>query len=493
MHPRHAQRIARRIMERLQQGTAPWLAPWASGRVPPYNPITGLAYRSINSLWLDAQDYRDPRWLTAAQARALGASIRPGEQGTKLIYWKHRDTQVVPGNNGQMRRIDSVLANPRAYLFTVFNAEQLAGLPPLAITTPTLEQRLARAETILTHSGAKLIHIPGSHAHYSPDQDQIVLPPREGCADASTYYASALHALTHWTGHPTRLNRALQHPAGSERHAREALRTDIAAWMLSQRLGISAPEAASLLKRNSKANAWIKLIEKDPRELFRAASKADTIADTITGFERGRTREHTREQVQAHAPHHQRSTDTHLTEQISIAKRQAQQHAEDLLTLAHVREQQAHHNAASNANAPSLARERRTAAEVVTLASDRLTEIRAEARDALTFDRHRPRPVVIAVAATTQTNEHLRERVKRERQDVHHDVPGADRKATHERTWWELTGPERQRIIEAVKAGQSVTLPRDAPSELRSTLPEPAPLPRPSRSRDYEREQDTDF
>jgi len=144
-----------------------------------------------------------------------------------------------------------------------------------------------------------------------------------------------------------------------------------------------------------------------------------------------------------------------------------------------------------SADDTAIARERQTSAEVVTLASDRLTEIRVEARDALTANYHTPRPVAVTAATTTATNEQLRERVKRERQEVHHDAPDAHLsggRAAHERTWWELSQPERQRIIDAVKAGRAVTLPRDAPSELRAT-PLFESFPRPSRSR----ERDADF
>jgi len=492
MSPRHARRITRRMIEQLQQGRAPWLAPWSSPTPPPYNPISGHPYRGINSLWLDAQHQRDPRWLTAAQARALGAHIKPGAQGTEILYWKRYDTQVLSDANGRPRTVQTALEKPRAHMLTVFNAAEIDGLPPPAIPPPAPDLH-ARIEAIFTHSGTEIVHIPGSKPHYRPGPDQIVLPPRAEVASADHYYANALYALLQWTGHPSRLNRELQHPIGSEHHAREALRTDIAAWMLSQRLGIAAEQDTP--GHTANVRAWVRLLDKDPRELFRAAADAEKMAEVVTGFGRARQHEHSQDQSQSSELPGRDLTDRYLQEQMRLAKRQAQQHAEDLLTLARVREQQAHHEMTGSADDTAIAHERQTSAEVVTLASDRLTEIRAEARDALTAGHDTPRPVAVTAATTTATNEHLRERVKRERQEVHHDAPDAHLsggRAAHERTWWELSQPERQRIIDAVKAGRSVTLPRDTPSELRTPVvgPDiPFPLFRASRSR----ERDADF
>jgi len=486
MLPRHVRRLTRRMIEQLRQGRAPWLAPWSSPTPPPHNPISGQPYRGINSLWLDAHQQHDSRWLTAAQARALGAHIKPGAHGTEILYWKRYDTQVLPDANGRLRTVQTALEKPRAHLLTVFNADEIDGLPPPAITPPAPDLH-ARIEAIFAHSGTQIVHIPGSKPHYRPGSDQIVLPPRAEVASADHYYANALHALLQWTGHPSRLNRELQHPIGSERHAREALRTDIATWMLSRRLGIAAEKDTP--EHIANVRAWVKLLDKDPRELFRAAADAEKMAGVVTGLGRDQQREHSQDQSISSELPGRDLTDRYLQEQMRMAKRQAQQHAEDLLTLARVREQQAHNEMTSSIDDPAIARERQTSAEVVTLASDRLTEIRAEARDALTASHNTPRPVAITAATTTATNEQLRERVKRERQEVHHDAPDAhlsSGRAAHERTWWELSQPERQRIIDAVKAGRAVTLPRDAPSELRIPVVEPDipfPLFRPSRSR----------
>jgi len=373
------------------------------------------------------------------------------------------------------------------------SAPWLAPWTSSAPPTPAPD-RHQRIEAILANSGAKIIHVPGSRPHYHLGTDQIVLPPREQFPSADAYYTAALHALIEWSGHPARLARDLQHPIGSTPHTRETLRRDLAALMLSQRLGLTTTEDNIPHARGAKTRAWLRLLDKDPQELVRAITDAEKAANVVIQFEHAPppTRPQDWWQQARDLPGH-RSHDQPLREQMRSAKRQALQHAEDLLTLARVREQQVQSGTSAHMDDAATARERHTAAEVVTLASERLLEVRTEARDALISEPRSPRPVAVAVATTTQSNEHLRERVKRERQEVHHAASAGD-KADHERSWWELSEPERQRIIEALREGRSVTLPRDAPSELRMPVIEPNPFPllRPA-SRVHVRVRDADF
>jgi antirestriction protein ArdC len=53
------------------------------------------------------------------------------------------------------------------------------------------------------------IRLGGDQAFYEPSADAIQLPPKESFDSPADYYSIALHELCHWTGHPSRLNRAL--------------------------------------------------------------------------------------------------------------------------------------------------------------------------------------------------------------------------------------------------------------------------------------------
>jgi antirestriction protein ArdC len=74
-------------------------------------------------------------------------------------------------------------------------------------------------------------------AYYSPSADVVVLPPPGSFIDAEAYAAAKAHELTHWTKHPTRLDRNLGGTRfGDEGYAREnwwrssARRFSAASW-----------------------------------------------------------------------------------------------------------------------------------------------------------------------------------------------------------------------------------------------------------------------
>ena len=62
----------------------------------------------------------------------------------------------------------------------------------------------------LLMSGATIRH-GGGQAYYRPSTDEIQLPPRQWFPGGDSYYATALHELTHWTASPGRCNRQLGH------------------------------------------------------------------------------------------------------------------------------------------------------------------------------------------------------------------------------------------------------------------------------------------
>src|SRR5208283_1182593 len=90
----------------------------------------------------------------------------------------------------------------------------------------------------------------------------------------------ALHELSHWTSHPTRLNRELKTRFGSAAYAMEELRAELSSAFLAGELGIPAdiPNHASYI------TGWLKPLKDDKREIFRAAADAQRIVDMILGF-----------------------------------------------------------------------------------------------------------------------------------------------------------------------------------------------------------------
>lgn len=292
MSDKYHEQVANKLIEQLKQGTAPWQRPWQPGELSlPYNAATGKQYRGMNSMWLAMQGHSDPRWMTYRQASAEGAQVKRGSKGTSVIYWKFREEQQVKdadgkpilGPDGKPKMVTVELERPRSFLSVVFNAEQISGLPPLqpAVTRPEPE-RHARAEAILAMSGADIRHEAGNRAYYRPSTDSITLPERSQFDTADGYYATALHELGHWTGHSSRLDRDLSYPFGSEGYAREELRAEIASLMLGERLEIGHDPG----QHASYVSSWIKVLEENPREIFRAAADAEAIRGYVMEFEK---------------------------------------------------------------------------------------------------------------------------------------------------------------------------------------------------------------
>jgi antirestriction protein ArdC len=65
-------------------------------------------------------------------------------------------------------------------------------------------------------TGASITH-GGNRAFYRPSTDTIYMPLFEALRDAEAYYATLAHETTHWTMHPSRLDRDLSNEYGSKR------------------------------------------------------------------------------------------------------------------------------------------------------------------------------------------------------------------------------------------------------------------------------------
>lgn len=118
--------------------------------------------------------------------------------------------------------------------------------------------------------------------------DSITMPERGQFPSADNYYATALHELGHWTGHPSRLDRDLSNPFGSEGYAKEELRAEISSMILGNELGIGHDPGQHV----AYVGSWIKVLQEDPLEIFRAAADAEKIQAFVLAFEQQQVQDH---------------------------------------------------------------------------------------------------------------------------------------------------------------------------------------------------------
>ena len=296
-----AERVAAELIEQLKHGTAPFQKLWTPemGNDLPYNHTTGNRYNGSNALALMMQPYNDPRWMTYKQAQAVGAQVRKGEKGTQLVKLtthvernaKDDNGKVIRDADGQPLKERVKLENPYLRPFTVFNAEQIDGLPAYDKKAVPVFADHERAEKLLAASGAEIVHLNADKACYAPKTDKIYLPTKEQFQSKGAYYATALHELGHWTGHESRLNRPLMNEFGSPAYAREELRAEISSMMMSRELGVPHDPA----QHAAYVGSWVQVLEQEPAEILDASRDAAKIKDFIMAFEQNIKHEKTPE------------------------------------------------------------------------------------------------------------------------------------------------------------------------------------------------------
>ncbi|MDO4641708.1 MAG: zincin-like metallopeptidase domain-containing protein [Neisseria sp.] len=316
-----AETVANELIEQLKQGTAPFQQRWepAMGSDLPYNATTLERYSGGNTLLLMLANRADPRWMTYKQAQSIGAQVRRGEKGVGLLKLithfprtvKDEQGRVVKDEQGRPLKEIVKLGEPMLKSFTVFNAEQIDGLPPLQ-REPVWENH-QRAEQLLTLSGADIRHQSGDRAYFYPAEDYIVLPHKQQFDSAAAYYSIALHELGHWTGHESRLNRELvgyfQDPV---KYAKEELRAEISSMITSRELGVPFDP-----KRHADyVGSWIQELENDPTEILKAARDAEKIQQYLLSFERTVQQEPAADKVVSTQPETSPVPDPHYSENI---------------------------------------------------------------------------------------------------------------------------------------------------------------------------------
>ena len=279
------QYVTEKIIEAVERdGLLPWQKPWkcSSACAKSY---AGQQYRGVNAL-LTVLSGRPGPWITYNQARAQGGTVKKGEKGTMITFYKVTEYP----NKKDASKTDKV---PLFRYFTVFSLEQTEGVKdpswlakekaqvspegaPLPLTP------IQSAESIWgSYSDKPEVTDGGQGAWYCPATDKIGMPARDTFKTPEGFYTTLFHEGVHSTGAASRTGRTIGETKrfGSADYSREELVAEIGAAFLCAEAGIANERTIE----NSAAYVknWLERLKADNRLIVQAASAAQKAVDHI--------------------------------------------------------------------------------------------------------------------------------------------------------------------------------------------------------------------
>jgi antirestriction protein ArdC len=269
--------ITNRIIEQLEKQVIPWRKPWTEGGHP-QNLFTKRPYIGMNTWLLGSLGYAQNYFLTWKQLKAVGASVKKGEKGTMVVFWK-RIAQEEGKTSTDPKKVKSILR-----YYYVFNIAQIDDLPEV-ITIPafpdTVSHITACDEIIERMPQCPTIKHGKQQAYYDPLKDHINMPKQGSFDTLTSYYATLFHELIHSTGHQTRLNRkeiVEPNKFASDPYSLEELTAEIGACYLNSITGIAQTEFDNSV---AYIKGWIDKLKNDRRFIVYASGQAQKATDYI--------------------------------------------------------------------------------------------------------------------------------------------------------------------------------------------------------------------
>lgn len=271
--------ITERIIELLESGTIPWKKPWSPGEIP-QNAISRRPYRGINPFILNCSEFSRPYFLTYKQAKDLGGTVRKGEKGIPVVFWKVTEREIENTDTGETEIEKSFILR----YYTVFNVAQTDGID-WEKKLPEIEQvdPIAEAEAALDNyvELPSIVETTGNKASYTPSLDRIRIPHKGQFQSPPFFYATLFHEITHSTGHESRLNRKIKNGFADENYSKEELVAEMGSALMCGRTGI---DAEGMIENSAAYIAnWLEALKNDKRLVICAAAQAQKAVDYVMG------------------------------------------------------------------------------------------------------------------------------------------------------------------------------------------------------------------
>lgn len=273
--------FAKKVTDMVLSNSAPWVRPWGANQARglPMNALTGRPYRGCNVMFLLATPFQSRGWLTFKQVSSIGGKVLKGSRATDIFFFTTIEVEKEDRDTGEKVKVDV----PCLKNFKVFNLEQCEIPEDAPIKYhPEDSTKAPTDDTGIFDECEQLLNLAVWHeddtkAYYVPSRDEIHLPNRRTFSSLSGFWGTAMHELSHWTGHESRLNRDMQHSFGSKKYAREELVAEVSSWLLAVTLGTphEPQNSASYLA------SWVSDFKDKPRELYSAISQAQKVVDYL--------------------------------------------------------------------------------------------------------------------------------------------------------------------------------------------------------------------
>lgn len=159
----------------------------------------------------------------------------------------------------------------------VFNACDIEGMPERPAVQKSDITPDALIEKLSSGMGVEILTDGGDQAYYSPMQDKIHLPSPGSFHSEYAFNATALHELSHSTGHPARLNRPQGALFGTPQYAYEELVAEMCSCFMGVNLDVTATPQ-HIDNHKAYVQSWIQAIRDKPETLIRAIKDAQAAA-----------------------------------------------------------------------------------------------------------------------------------------------------------------------------------------------------------------------
>jgi antirestriction protein ArdC len=228
--------LANTIKQQLAGPLDEWIMPWHHGIPEPYNPISGHIYTGNNAIALirSAQNegYTSAKWAESSDWSKSKKKVQKGSLPTKI----HRPIFCISTRDKKIE--DKRIVGFK--LVHLFNADQIEAYDKSQLDLFEQFQNILLINDFIENCAANIIFHNGN-ACYNSESDTIFMPHKANFFGSKhapaehNYYATFIHELIHWTGHPGRLNRPTLGASMREDRALEELIAELGTALICAR------------------------------------------------------------------------------------------------------------------------------------------------------------------------------------------------------------------------------------------------------------------